>query len=140
MSLTPAFTGILVAKGFEPSTFTGMVPEDMQPVKELHMTLLSSELDKEVRKHVKSVFNPAALHPFPNVTFGNPYKADNGKKSSIAVDANEQVAIRTWCKLACAVMGLPESTVNEARVYHVSIANPTGSQFDSVPDPWNNRV
>lgn len=140
MNLVPTFTGILVAKGIEASTFAGMVPEGMQPVKELHMTLLSSELDKTARKHVKQVFNPDTLPPFPNVTFGQPYEADNGVKSSIVVDANEQNAIRTWCKLACVVMGLPEGVVNEERVYHVSIGNPTGSQFDSVPDPWNHKM
>ena len=140
MNLTPAFQGILVAKGVDPSAFAGMVPEGMQPVTALHMTLLSSELDKDARKQVKKAFNPATLPPFPSVTFGQPYEADNGAKRSMVVDANEQNAIRTWCKLACAVMGLPEGTVNEARVYHVSIANPTGSQFDSVPDPWNHKV
>jgi len=139
MNLTPEFRGILVAKGIDASTFSGMIPEGMKPVDVLHMTLLSSELDKEARKHVKGVFNPDILPPFPSVTYGEPYEANNGTKHSVAVNANEQNAIRTWCKLACAIMGLPEETVNEARVYHVSIANLTGSQFDSVPDPWNHK-
>ena len=139
MNFTPTFKGIFVAKTDDSSMFAGMIPEGMQLVSVLHITLMSSELSKDARKQVKKNFNPSVLPLFPNVTFGKPYMANNGEKSSIVVDVNEQNAVRTWCKLACVILGLPEDTVKDARVYHVSIANPTGVPFDSVPDPWNHR-
>jgi hypothetical protein len=140
MKLQPAFTGILVAKGLDKNDFSDMIPEGMIPVDHLHVTLLSSELPKELRAKIKKDFSILDKLEFPDVTFGNPYIVDNGTKRSAVVDLNEQEPVRLWVKLALALFEIDTSIINPARVYHVSIANKTGSQFDSVPDPWNHKV
>ena len=117
-----------------------ILPEGMEPVSELHITLLSSELDKEARKVFKARFaeRSADLLPFPNVTFSPvAYYADSGKKRSFVVNVNEQDKVRQWVIACLALLGIAADAYY--RVYHVSIANPTGSKFDSVPDPWRYR-
>lgn len=128
------FTGILVASVPLPAV---EIPAGYLPVDQPHITLLSSELGKDVRKAMKGM-DLACLPPFPSVTFGPAYSADNGTKASIVCDCNEQAEIRAWVESAVAALGIAV-TLNPERVYHVSVANRTGSQFDSVPDPWNHR-
>lgn len=115
------------------------IPEGMELVNELHITLLSSELDKEARKMFKARFaeRSADLLPFPEVTFGPAYLADSGKKRSLVCNVREQDKVRQWVIGCLALMGIAADAY--FRVYHVSIANPTGSKFDSVPDPWRYR-
>lgn len=116
------------------------IPEGMEPVSELHITLLSSELDKEARKIMKQRFAERSqdLLPFPAITFSHAaYLADSGKKQSVVVNVNEQDKVRQWVIGCLALMGIAADAY--FRVYHVSIANPTGSKFDSVPDPWRYR-
>jgi hypothetical protein len=114
------------------------IPEGYKCVDHLHITLLSNELGKDVRKELKSK-DLSILAPFPSVSFGSPYCASNGAKESYVCDCIEQDAIRTWVENAIATLGIAV-TLNPARVYHVSVANRTGSVFDSVPDPWNHRI
>ena len=129
------FTGILIASVSLPSC---EIPAGFLPVDQPHITLLSSsELGKDVRKAMKGM-DLACLPSFPSVTFGPAYSADNGTKASVVCDCVEQDAIRTWVESAVAALGIAV-TLNPERVYHVSVANRTGSQFDSVPDPWNHR-
>ena len=110
------------------------------PEKERHITLLSSELSPAVRKELKASWGSNTLPPFPEVTYGyGPYIADNGNKCSIACDVMEQDAIRAWVIEVVKILGL-DITIDPSRVYHVSVANLTGSPFASVPDPWNHRV
>ena len=140
------FTSILVAILYEEwkaDMFAGIeIPAGMVPVDQRHVTLLSSEIGKDARKALKEA-NLVALQeamPFPTVTFSSPaYVADNGKKRSLVVDCDQQAEIRQWVVAAMAKLGI-EYTLNPDRVYHLSVANLTGSQFDSVPDPWNCRV
>ena len=115
------------------------IPSDMEPVSELHITLLSSELDKKARKIAKARFaeRGADLLPFPSVTFGPAYLADSGKKRSLVCNVIEQDKVRQWVVACLALLGIEADAY--FRVYHVSIANPTGSKFDSVPDPWRYR-
>ncbi|MFA6270670.1 MAG: hypothetical protein WC657_05705 [Candidatus Paceibacterota bacterium] len=132
-----AFTGILVAEVTE--VIPANIPEGYVRVDHTHITLLSSELSKAVRAYLKSNWGASSLPAFPNVTFGETYLADNGKKASLVATCNEQAEIRAWVQQVVAILGL-DVQVDPSRVYHVSIANRTGSQFDSVPDPWNHRV
>lgn len=128
------FTGILVASVPLPAV---EIPAGFLPVDQPHITLLSSELGKDVRKALKGR-DLSALPDFPAVTWGAPYSADNGIKASLVCDCVEQSQIRAWVESAVAALGIAV-VVDPARVYHVSVANRTGSQFDSVPDPWNHR-
>jgi hypothetical protein len=128
------FTGILVASVPLPAC---EIPAGFLPVEEPHITLLSSELGKDVRKILKGK-DLSILPPFPAVTFGPAYSADNGTKASLVCDCVEQAEIRAWVESAIATLGIPV-TLDPSRVYHVSVANRTGSKFDSVPDPWNHR-
>lgn len=115
------------------------IPDDMEPVEGLHITLLSSELDKEARKRFKKAWkeNSDKLLPFPKVTFGPAYVADSGKKRSLVCNVMEQDLVRQWVVACLAMLGIEADAYY--KVYHVSVANPTGSKFDSVPDPWNHR-
>ena len=128
------FTGILVASVPLPSC---EIPAGFLPVDQPHITLLSSELGKDVRKALKGR-DLSALPAFPAVTFGPAYSADNGTKASLVCDVIEQGAVRAWVESAVAALGIAV-VVDPSRVYHVSVANRTGSQFDGVPDPWNHR-
>lgn len=130
------FTGILVAVDFH--VFEIDIPEPFKAVDHIHITLLSSELSPGARKALKGK-DLSKLPPFPKVTFGTTHIADNGKKISIYADCMQQDAIRAWVEQAIAILGI-DAKVDPARVYHVSIANLTGSQYDSVPDPWNHCV
>jgi len=134
---TVKFQGILFATVDNPPQVD--LPEGMVPVDELHITLLSSERDKEARKRFKQAWAEKSdqLLPFPNVTFGPAYFADSGKKRSIACNVVEQNAVRQWVIACLVLLGIEADAY--FKVYHVSVANPTGSKFDSVPDPWRYR-
>lgn len=131
------FKNILVAEVTQAPS--AELPEGFVRVDHTHITLLSSELSKPVRAYLKSNWGSSSLPEFPSVTFGESYLADNGKKASVVADCNEQEAIREWVSEVVSILGL-DVTVDPSRVYHVSIANRTGSQYDSVPDPWNHRI
>ena len=133
---TVKFQGILTATVDNPPQCE--IPDNMQPVTGLHITLLSSELDKEARKRFKEAWKENTYLPtFPYVTFGPAYLADSGKKRSLVCNVNEQDKVRQWVIACLALLGIAADAYY--RVYHVSIANPTGSKFDSVPDPWRYR-
>jgi len=131
------FQGILTALVESPPQVD--LPEGFLPVEECHITLLSSELNKETRKAFKRVWKERAdsLPPFPVVTFGSAYLADSGKKRSLVCNVMEQDKVRRWVVTCLDLMGIEADAY--FRVYHVSIANLTGSKFDSVPDPWRYR-
>ena len=129
-----AFTGILVAQVALPVV---EVPAGYVPVDHPHITLLAGELGKD-RKAWKAA-DLSSLPAFPSVTFSAPYLASNGAKESVVCDCVEQQAISEWLAQAIAIVGIP-AVLNPARVFHISVANRTGSQYDSVPDPWNCRV
>lgn len=128
------FTGILVA---EPPTINCEVPGDLVPVNGVHITLLSSELTSEVRRELRSA-DLSALPAFPTVTMGESYIADNGARRTLVCDVNEQDLVRGWLEAAIDQLGIPV-LINPSRVWHVSVANRTGSPHDSIPDPWNHR-
>lgn len=113
------------------------IPEGFVSVDHLHITLLSSELSKEARKDLKGK-DLSSIPSFPSVSFLEPYVAHNGVKGSIVVDCVEQSAIKEWVEGIVEQLGI-DCKINPERVYHLSIANFTGSQFDSVPDPWNHK-
>jgi hypothetical protein len=127
------FTGILVAQTVLPAI---EIPSGYLPVKYAHITILANELGKD-RKAWKTA-NLKSLPAFPSVTFSAPYLASNGTKESVVCDCIEQDAIREWVIQSIAILGIPV-TLNPERVFHISVANRTGSQYDSVPDPWNHR-
>lgn len=129
------FTGILIASVPMPAI---AVPDGYVMVDVPHITLLSNEIGKDVRRAIKGM-DLACLPAFPNVTFGMPYLADNGTKASVVCDVNEQDEVRAWVESAITALGVTV-TMNPERVYHISVANRTGSRYDSVPDPWNCRV
>ena len=131
------FSGILVAALSAPEID---IEEDFVKVDKSHITLLSYELSKDARKVMKTDFNSTNCTPFPTITFGDPYKADNGTKCSIVVDCNEQESIRKWIEDNIINVINADISIDPSRIYHISVANRTGSQFDSVPDPWNHRV
>ena len=132
------FSGILFATVELPSGVA--IPEGYKQVTSLHITLLSSELPKAVRKELKGIWGMSSLPEFPSITFeSKPFFANNGKKESLVLNCNEQDEIRAWLVEVIAILGL-SVTVNPERVFHLSVANRTGSKFDSVPDPWNHRV
>ena len=126
-----AFTGILMAQVALPVID---VPTGYLPVDHLHITLLAG-LELGNRKAWKTA-DLSLLPAFPSLTFGPTYFASNGTKESVVCDCNEQTAIREWLVQAVAILGIP-AVLNPERVFHISIANRTGSQYDSVPDPWN---
>lgn len=139
--MIPAFKSILIGHLYEEGDpFASLtIPDGMVRVDQIHVTILSSELDKDTRKILKGK-DLSILSPMPTVTFGAPYVASNSDtgKQSLVCDCNEQAEIRAWVESAVAALGIAV-TLNPERVYHVSVANRTGSQFDSVPDPWNHR-
>ena len=128
------FVGILVA---EPIGFKCPIPEGFFYIDHPHITLLSWELSKENKQKLRDT-DLSILDEFPSITWNKPYLADNGKKISIVRDAIEQQAIKAWVWKAIADLKL-DCYVDNSRIYHVSVANKTGSQYDSVPDPWNHR-
>ena len=132
------FSRILTA---EPRDFAVPIPPNMKPVDASHVTLLSRELSRAGRDKLESM-DLSCLPPFPALTWGPAYLADNGKKCSLVRDAREQEEVAHWVALAVHRLGLgPEDVrLDPSRVYHVSVANMTGSPFDSVADPWNHRV
>jgi len=116
------------------------IPTDMQLIDQLHITLLSSEFSKETRKAFKKAWKniKGNLPEFPAVTFGPAYVADSGKKRSLVCNVIEQNIVRQWVVKCLALADIQADPYY--RVYHVSVANPTGGKFDSVPDPWNYRA
>lgn len=133
--MTVQFTGILIASAELPNV---TIPPGLVAVDHPHITLLSSELSRAVRQALRGINIAAIDEPFPTVTFGEPYIADNGTRRTLVCDCVEQAEIRAWLLDAVACLNL-DVTVNESRVYHISVANLTGIQFDSIPDPWNHR-
>lgn len=127
------FTGILAAQVVLPVID---VPTGYLLVDHPHITLLAGvELgDRKVWKTADLSVLPA----FPSVTFSSPYLASNGTKESVVCDCVEQSIIREWLVQSIAILGIPVA-LNPERVFHISVANRTGSQYDSVPDPWNHR-
>lgn len=128
-----AFTGILVAQVALPVV---EVPAGYLPVDHPHITLLAG-VELGDRKAWKTA-DLSLLPVFPSLTFGPTYFASNGTKESVVADVVEQDIIREWLVQAVAILGIP-AVLNPSRVYHISVANRTGSQYDSVPDPWNHR-
>ena len=120
------------------SSLDESVPEGYIAVFCPHITLLSHELSKSVRAELKATWGSNTLPDFPEVTHGEPYFASNGAKESWVVDCIEQDAIRAWVTEVITLLGL-DVTIDPSRVYHLSVANRTGSPYDSVPDPWNHR-
>jgi len=140
-----SFTGILQVSLDDSEVPDVPVPEGMALIEALHITLLSSSI-KPHRKAFKKAFKAVrdSLPPFPGVTFGEPYIADNGEKRSMVCDVIEQARVHEWvteCVLRCADVDetIADVEPESDRVYHVSVANTTGSRFDSVADPWNHR-
>lgn len=132
------FNRILTAT---PKDFAVPIPPALKPVDRPHVTLLYKELSQAGRDKLKHA-DLSCLPPFPPLTWGPAYLADDGKKRSLVRDAQEQDEIQLWVALAAHQLGLGAEDVllDTNRVYHVSVANKTGSVFDSVPDPWNWRV
>jgi len=132
------FKNIMMAE--ETREIPANIPPGYVRVSPAHITLLSSELPNNVRKILKGIWNTLELPPFPEVTYGEPYLANNGRKESLVAPCNEQGAIRAWVEQVVDMLGLDGIVIDPNREYHVSVANPTGSPFDSVPDPWNHRI
>lgn len=129
------FSNILVA---DPPACNVTIPEGLIAVDHPHITLLSNELSREVRATMRGR-DLASLPAFPEVTFGEPYIAETAERRTLVCDCIEQDAIRAWVESAVAALGIPV-VVDPSRVYHISVANTTGSQFNSIPDPWNHRA
>ena len=137
--LTVKFSGILQAE-----VDIRDLPEIAPPLfvyldeKDLHITLLSSEI-KECRKEFKKVWKERgkSLPPFPRVTYGEPYIADNGEKRSFVIDLSpkSQSDVAKWLAQALETLGIGSMVNHQGRVYHVSLANLTGSKFDHGSEP-----
>jgi hypothetical protein len=127
------FAGILKAIMPSPSI---AIPQGFVRVSEPHITLMARELSKPVKAELKATWGSNTLPEFPTVTYGQPYYSSNGVKQSIVVDCVEQSEIRVWLQDVIRILML-DVTLDPTRVYHLSVANRTGSPYDSVPDPWN---
>ena len=128
------FTGILTAK---PRNYMCNFPKKYIHVDNPHITLLSYELDEDSRSLLKHK-DLSILPKFPMLTWGHPYIVNNNVKESVVRDAIEQNLIKFWLKVSLGLLQL-NIEPDPNRIFHVSIANRTGSQYDSVPDPWNHK-
>lgn len=111
---------------------------------DLHITLLTmTELrpfGAEFRKAWKE--HADKIPPFPEVAFEKlPYIAKSKEKSSWVLDLDRWSQLKVWYWLykVLSLMGLERNVQPSKRIFHVSLANRTGSKYDSVPDPWNYR-
>lgn len=88
------------------------------PINKLHITLLHQSLAKPLKKSILPTFEGT-------ISFGDAYVIERGDRKSAFVVVNEQDALREYIK------GLniePEAQ----RVYHISVANKTGTTDASV--------
>lgn len=113
---------------------------------DLHITLLTMKelypANLEFRNDWNYHHNNKVLPPFPAVRFAEtPYIVDNGEKRSWVLDLDEwsQHKVWNWLYEVLYLMDLEKEVQPSKRVFHVSLANATGSKFDSVPDPWNHK-
>lgn len=135
--------GILQAHVEDLSSFPEIAPKGFIYLngEDLHITLLTmKELEpfgSEFRKTWKEY--KKIMPPFPEVSFKkDPYISNDGQKCSWVLDLDRwsQFKVWNWLYKVLSIMGLEKKVQPSNRVFHVSLANRTGSKNDSVPDPW----
>ncbi len=111
------------------------VPENLIPLKkdDLHVTLL--KLKKEDRKKVKEYVSTLIDADIPDVRFSHGFVVRRDDKESYAAVVHEQLKLRTFVDSIIENCGLEVSDYDKNRPFHISLANLTGSPFDSVGDP-----
>lgn len=141
-----SFKGILQAHVEDLSVLPEIAPKGFIYLGEedLHITLLNSKELGEYKEQFKRDWkNHQDLFPlFPEISFeAEPYIARNEGKCSWVLDLDKwsQFVVWYWLHKVLKIMGLHKVVQPSDRVFHVSLANTTGSRFDSVPDPWNHR-
>jgi len=112
-----------------------VLPEEAKPIRRevRHVSLIHQKHLKPWRKELKAAFKAGSLKEFPAPLFmDDPIKVVRDERTSWILVASNQVELRKHCKEFLAVLG--EEPKDTRRVYHVTIANLTGSRKDSVGD------
>jgi hypothetical protein len=135
------FSGILKIMSGNPPTdlqdkFSGYFEENglkKIDADRLHITLLHQDV---LRPFAKAIKGKEILQYTGSITYGKVYSikrsGDQENKHSVFVLINEQDAIKTYVKEVLKSLGLDENLMEEKRIYHVSLANKTGTTDQSV--------
>jgi 2'-5' RNA ligase len=135
------FSGILKLMPANPPTdLQGSLSDYFQehnllpiPADRLHITLLHQDVLKQFAKELKN-------KPIPqytgSITYGPVYSIkrsdEKGDKESVYVKINEQDALRTHVEEVLESLGLDKNLREKNRIYHISLANKTGTTDKSV--------
>ena len=99
----------------------------------LHITLLHQDVLRPFAKAIKGKEIPQYTG---SITYGKVYTikrlSDKEDKYSVFVEINEQDAIKVYVKEVLKSLGLDENLMEEKRIYHISLANKTGTTDQSV--------
>lgn len=112
------------------------LPDEAEMVDELHITLAHQKIitPAQISNSEWRLIRPELSDRLPLVEFGTLVHAINrGKKRSWIVLLENQMEWRRFVNKCMTVLGLilnPEPY----RIYHITLANLTGSPFDSVGD------
>lgn len=108
-----------------------MLPEEaikLSPT-DLHITLIHQDILKPFSAQIKDIDLPSP--PPVNIEDGVWERESMGKKSW-ALRLENQEDYKDYVKQVMQLLGSPNTTPEPERVFHISLANLTGSPYDSV--------
>jgi len=101
------------------------------PEEAIHVTLVHQNVLKPFRKKLKTLDLPKA--PTPVIDFDKGVKIKkSGEKKSWAIELTNQKEMRDYVQNIMELLESEDTNPEPERVFHISLANLTGSPHDSV--------
>lgn len=130
----PHMSKALMLKSFIPGRQKIKTPGDLKNLENLHMTLFSMKAMRRLDPRQREALLSAArqIAPPSKFAFDSVYRAsrqDSGKESTFALIKNQE-EFRDYVRKITQKAGISNPEAN--RLFHISLANKTGSGFDSI--------